>query len=120
MADKTGAATCDPGRLSRLTQILAWKAGRDHVDCRQLPKLGDVAYTLDLGEPGGEHSLSGRVPLAQELGAMTGLVESELDAANAGEQTCDRKRSPRMHRSQSSIALGQVYEQRFGRLDAGT
>ncbi len=87
---KAGSLASYAGCPSTLAQVLAREPRRDQVDIgepvsRVCNQSVDVLAKFRIDEPPLEYSPSLREPLAKEASLESGVLQSELDATDAGE-----------------------------------
>jgi hypothetical protein len=84
LADEAGLMADNPGRSTRLTEILTGESGCDQIDLGERAQLADVrlnGHSKSLAE----YFSGTAIDLANHPGTMTSLGETELDPADASE-----------------------------------
>jgi hypothetical protein len=100
-------ATADTRGPAGLAQVLTRETRGDDVCVRKLIDVAHIADELDAAEVLAKNILRGRPDLAEQACLESGLVQSELDSADSGEQSDGtRLRSMRIHDGESTSELG--------------
>lgn len=102
LAYQARCCACDALRAAGLGEVGARESSGDEVDVGQPVELLHVAHQGHAGESFCEDRLGRVPPLAQKVGPGPALVESELDASDASEQTGDAERSGGSHGLQTT------------------
>jgi len=99
--------TPDPRGPTGLAEVLTREPCRDDVCLRELIDVAHIVDELDVTEVLAKDILRGRPNLAQEGRLESGLVQAELDSADASEQSDGtRLRAMRIHDGESTSELG--------------